>query len=252
MKLTPAQTTIGLAAVAALLGAGWIAQRSYDAGGPGAVLASRSGWSLMGAGKSAAPVAPLPVPSAKDLQAVRAAAFGDGPLAQIQPLGDWPIDERGELVPSIVLRQRFDFYLMAQGNATGQDLHQLVAADAQAAVGEQQAAVIVDLFDRYWLLRTTASQGDQHARRQQMLGPIWADAFFKNEEAFLASMQAEAADAAGAAQQPPGYPASPMMQMTAQPDPVAALHAERVARHGEEQARRMDEADAAWRGTLQR
>lgn len=251
MKVTPTQAAACLAAATALLGAGWIVQRSYDDGGPGVVLASRGGWSLLGAGKSAAPAIPLPTISAKDLQALRTAAFGDGPLAQIQPLGDWPIGERGELVPSVVLRQRFDFYLLAQANATAQDLHKLVVADAQAAVGAQQAAVIVDLFDRYWLLRSTASPGDQHARRQQVLGPIWADAFYKNEEAFLARMQADVGEADGAAQQQPGYPALPTMQMMAGPNP-AALHAERVARHGEERARQMDEADAAWRATLQR
>lgn len=251
MKVKPAQTVAGLAAAATLVGAGWIVQRSYDDGGSAVVLASRGGWSLLGAGKGAAPATPVPTPSAKDLQALRSAAFGDGPLAQIQPLGDWPIDERGELVPSVVLRQRFDFYLLAQANATAQDLRKLVAADAQAAAGAQQAAVIVDLFDRYWVLRSSASPGDQHARRQQVLGPIWADAFYKNEEAFLARMQSEAGGADDAAQPPPGYPVSPVVQMMAGPDP-AALHAERVARHGEAQARQMDEADAAWRATLQR
>lgn len=71
MKVTPTQAAACLAAATALLGAGWIVQRSYDGGGSGVVLASRGGWSLLGAGKSAAPVALLPTTSAKDLQAIR-------------------------------------------------------------------------------------------------------------------------------------------------------------------------------------
>lgn len=274
MKLTPTQTVACLATATALAGAGWIVQRSYQDGGPGVLLASRGGgWSLLGAGKNATPAAPVPTPSTKDLQMLRSTVFGEGGVvALIRPPGDWPVDARGQLMPSVVLRQRFDYYLSGLGQASVADVRTLLAGDAQAAVGPQAAAAIVDLFDRYWLLRSSSPRvrldpaapnswapalAEQQARRRQLLGTVWADAFFQAEETFFerlaASAETEGRDAAQeAANMPPGYPGSPLMQMArmaAGPDP-SMLHADRVARHGEADARRLDEADAAWQTRL--
>ncbi|HVK71994.1 MAG TPA: hypothetical protein VM734_01685 [Kofleriaceae bacterium] len=63
--------------------------------------------------------------------------------------GAYTLDETGALIGSPAVRDRFDYYLAAEGEEPFADLRARVAADAAAALAPEAAAAALDLFDRY-------------------------------------------------------------------------------------------------------
>lgn len=117
----------------------------------------------------------------------------DGPQAD----GSW-CDNGTQLRPSVALRNRFDHYLMALELASEQEVRALVADDAQRHVGATLALGIMAIWDRYAQWRhhdfshpfkqnepsTWPAHLDELQRvRRQLLGPVWAEAFFAQENA---------------------------------------------------------------------
>lgn len=248
-----------LGLIAVLLAAGgWLAQRLYAQGGVSAVLAGQGAWSLMGAAKDVPTSDGAAAPAMRSLDAVRKVVLQSGVLQGTQPAGDWAVGPDGKLHPSNSLRKRFEYYLLALGDATPQELRALIQDEARAAHGDQLTAAILDVFDKYWALRNHAPRyrldlndrstwdpafAEQKELRRQYLGAEWAEAFFKDEEDYFVQQQALVENKPGSEKfKDPGLP---VPQQVAGKDP-AAVRAERVALYGEDAAKRLDQADAEW------
>ena len=104
----------------------------------------------------------------------------------------------GKLTPSRALRDRFDSYLPLGKGVTMVEVRATIEQDAQADLGQAQAALVLAIWDRYARLQNhdwrypfnpTEPKGwqttlnEQHQVRRQMLGADWAEAFFGDDEA---------------------------------------------------------------------
>lgn len=249
----------GLSAVV-IVGGVWLGPRLIQADGGGVTLAGRHGWSLLGAGNEVEsgnrPAASGNV-IARSLSSIRAAVFGDALLSQTQAAGDWGIDAQGHLHPDLVLRKRFEHYLLALGTATPAELRALIDDEARKAHGEKAAADIMAIYDKYWALRShqpsqrlalndretwAPAFQELRAMRRQYLGPQWAEAFYKEEEDEFLRFVAQADGKAGPDKADMNMP---VPQMGPGKD-AAAVHAERAALYGEAAAQRLAQADAEW------
>lgn len=167
---------------------------------------------------------------------------------------------RGEpLRPNRALRDRFDHYLLAMGEATVGELTAVLAAHAERDLGAATAADVLAVWQRYLALQRHAFQQvanpadpasmqaalQEHRQvRQSVLGLHWAQAFYGDDEAMLeATLSA-----------PPGRNAQEgdVERRLLSPPPgtdPAALHRQRVAHFGVGVADRLqavDAEDAAW------
>ncbi len=244
-------------AVAALVGAAafWANQHGMSPPGAGP---QGSTWDLVRSGVgSTEGETPAAAPTSATLtpEQVRTRLFRDGSLAGTEPSGDWCITE-AKLKPCIGLRQRFEYYILGIGEVTIQDLKALVADEATKANGPEVSAQIMDIWDKYWQLRTHDYRNqfvqndrstwmpvfeEQRTVRRQILGADWAEAFFSADEKHFREYYAQLESG----QPPPPDPGEAVPQMGPGKDP-AAVRAERVARYGEAAAARLDKADEEW------
>lgn len=262
MKLNPSTRSgwiwlAGLSVVAA--GGAWLGPRLMHSDGGGVTLAARQGWSLLGAANDVEPGRHGADTNAvaQDLSRIRASVLGDALLSQTQVAGDWGVDAQGKLHPDLALRKRFEHYLLALGSASPTELRALMADDARKAHGDQAAAEIMSVYDKYWALRSHQPSKrlvlneretwepaflELKAMRRQYLGPVWAEAFYQAEEAEFLNFVAQADGKAGPDK---GDVNMPVPQMGPGKD-ANAVHAERVALYGEAAAQRLAQADAEW------
>jgi lipase chaperone LimK len=177
-------------------------QRRVDQGGLQLPRAS----SLLGAGghgdEAVAPTSAAP------------AAQLASSLANTQADGDWSIGANGQPQPSHALRRRFDYLLLQQGEIAVDSMAQHVRQQVQSTHGAPAAEQIMALWDSYLRLQqhawttqvdmqrpATWANGltERSAMRRELLGPAWADAFYRDEENELKQMIAQASSALPAA-----------------------------------------------------
>lgn len=256
---------VALGAIAALVAvAGWIGGAGAPDGatGPGqaAPLPAAPRWSVLAAGDPSGPEAEA---AGAAVAAVERRLYGTGSLRGTEPDGAWSVDAQGRLQPSIVLRRRFDHYLAALGEASVDELTALMQAHAERDVGAEAAAQIRAVWDRYLAVqrhpyRTQVRLQDPHswhaalaerqAVRRAQLGPVWAQAFYRDEEQAL---EAHVASSRSAGADAPAAPAAEAAERALLAPPgagtdAAALHEERVRRFGAQAAERLREEDRAW------
>lgn len=131
-------------------------------------------------------------PAALTPDQIRGRLFEQGAISGTEPAGDWCVHD-GQLRACPALRKRFDYYILALGEADAQHIRTLTADEARKAHGELLAAQIMAVWDRYWRLRndaaatapaSSASEAAMSAAqaprrlRQQILGEDWARAFY--------------------------------------------------------------------------
>nr|WP_297357370.1 lipase secretion chaperone [uncultured Caldimonas sp.] len=223
----------------------------------GAPLGRSEGFSLMGA----APAAGMGASTAqRSPEQVAHRLFTDGSLRDTSPDGDWGVDASGQLRPSITLRRRFDYYLTALGEASVEELGALVLAEATRAVGAEAAARIGEVWQRYVTLQQQTYEhqvklgdrstwapalAERQLARRRILGPAWAEAFYREEEEALRREMSQA-------QQPAPESQQALLLGGAPGTDPEVLHRQRVQQFGEEAAQRLREEDAAWQRWEQR
>jgi len=158
-----------------------------DAAGASAPAASQSAQSAVPALASSGPRSP---------DALRA-FLTQGALKGIKVGGNWCTTPPEGLKPCEQLRDRFEYYLVATGAVTPQELRGLVEDDAKRAQGVAVGDQIVVVYDRYLAVRDYAFQtpldlnkldvwsaalDERHQVRWQGMGAEWAQAFFGQEE----------------------------------------------------------------------
>ncbi len=253
--------TLLVAAVLAAAG-GWLWWSGHDRDGADAGQAAADGWSMIKSGVGAAVGADTSDTSdaqtggsAMTVAQVRHKLFKEGSFQGTEPHGDWCA--RGEaLQPCSGLRSRFEYYLLAIGEVPMDAIRALVADEAQRDLGEALATQVMSMYDKYlevrrYQPRNTFQQDQLHtwmpvlaelrAHRRQVLGAEWAQAFYGDDEAKFESLHAQIQSGLP----PPPDPGAPVPQMAPGKDP-AVVHAERVARYGEEAAQRLAKVDEEW------
>lgn len=250
-----------VALLAAVMGLGgiWLAQRTSSGGG-GVTLAdgatsSGAAWSLMGAGKDSGPVA-QPAAALMTPDQVRTRLYQQGSFQGTEPSGEWCVTDAKMLKPCNGLRGRFEYFVLGVGEVSIAEIRGLIQDEARLAHGDKLAAEIIDIFDKYWQIRTHDWKNnfvqtdrstwmpvfeEQKSVRRQILGMAWAEAFFADDEKHFLEYFAQLESG----QPPPPDPGEPVPQMEPGKDP-AAVRAERVSRYGEEAADRLAEVDAQW------
>lgn len=247
------------AMVAAVLGLGclWVAQRmsagepgrSHEGATPGAA------WNLVDLGGQDAP-GEAPEATLRTPEQVRTRLYQEGSFQGTEPAGEWCVADAGQLKPCQGLRSRFEYYVLGLGEVSIAEIRGLIHDEARRAHGDKLAADIIDLFDKYWKIRThdwvhhfvqtdrstwMPVFEEQKSVRRQILGWAWAEAFFAEDERHFLEYFAQLESG----EPPPQDPGEPVPQMEPGKDP-AAVRAERVARYGEEAADRLDKVDAQW------
>jgi lipase chaperone LimK len=246
-----------VAAVLAAAGA-WMWGQGPNEDSDGTQGVAAEGWNMIrsGVGADGASATHAP-PSSETMSAaqVRNKLFKEGSFQGTEPHGDWCA--RGEaLQPCAGLRSRFEYYLLAIGEVPMDAIRTLVADEAQRELGQALADQVMVIYDKYlevrrYQPRNTFQQDQLHtwmpvlaelrAQRRQILGAEWAQAFYADEEGKFERMYAQIQSG----MPPPPDPGGPVPQMAPGKDP-AAVRAERVARYGEEAARRLDKVDEEW------
>ncbi|RZI79741.1 MAG: hypothetical protein EOP38_24590 [Rubrivivax sp.] len=226
------------------------ASASGQAAAPGAAT-----WGFIGGGKDAAAPGASGATALRTPDQVRTRLFKEGSFAGTEPAGDWCVSDK-QLKPCSGLRSRFEYYVLGLGEVTIEEIRALIQDEAKHAHGDELAGQIMAIWDKYWQIRTHNWQNkfvqsdrstwmavfeEQRAVRRQILGPAWADAFFKDDEQHFREYYAQLESG----QPPPPDPGEPVPQMAPGKDP-AAVRAERVARYGEAAADRLEKADAEW------
>lgn len=132
---------------------------------------------------------------------VRSRLFEQQAQASTQGLGNWCV-QGDALQPCLALRERFDYYIDTLGQEDAVKLRTAIAAEARKEHGDKLAADIMQIWEKYWRLRTHTWQvqldpadtrtwkqvyDEQTQARRQILGDSWAKAFFDaDEKQFLA------------------------------------------------------------------
>lgn len=257
-----ALAALALAVLAVALAAWWMAapagERSSSVGHL-APLPATARWSLLSAGDQDA-AKPLS-PTTAGIDALEQRLYGQGSLQGTVPDGEWGVDAQGQLRPTLALRRRFDHYLAALGEATVDELTVLMQAHATRDVGEAATRQIREVWDRYVEVqrhpyRITLRLDDPHtweaalAERQQVrrerLGLVWAEAFYREEEAALRThIQAARGESRGIERVAAQTQARLLGPPAGGVDP-GALHEQRVREFGPEAAERLRQEDLAW------
>lgn len=247
---------VGVSAALLLAAGVWVAQKGHPSNkaAPQATgsEAGADAWRLTG--QASREVKPAGV--ARSAQAVRDRLFKEGSFAGTRPPTDWCVTTDLKLKACHDLRGLFEYYILGLGEVTIEDIRLLIDDEARRAHGDQLAAEIMTIFDKYWQIRTydwknKFIQGDrstwlpvfeeQKSVRRRILGAEWAEAFFADDEQHFKAYYAQLESGLP----PPPHPGEPVPQMEPGKDP-AAVRAERVARYGEEAASRLDAVDAQW------
>ncbi len=128
-------------------------------------------------------------------------------LSNTQADGDWSIGPDGQPQPSIALRRRFDYFLLLQGEVDLSAVAAQIRKQVQAAHGAAAAQQIMVLWESYlrvqqhaWTTQVNMQQretwapalAERTAVRRQLLGTVWAEAFYADEENALRQMIAQA------------------------------------------------------------
>lgn len=257
----PLALTLGAAAVTAVIAWG-SAQDEPVADAPAAAPVGRAeGFSLMGAAPS--PLRSLGPALARSGADVEHALFVEGSLREAVLDGEWGVGAHGRLQPSLALRRRFDQLLTTLGEVHLDELTGWLRERTLRDVGPQASAEILAVWDRYVALQerrhATAVRLDdprsweqalaeRQLARRELLGPAWAEAFYRDEEDAM-RRQIELASQ-------PGSPGRPTEAALLHPDPQLGadeLHRRRTGRYGPEAADRLraeDEAQARWQARL--
>ncbi|MGH6648629.1 hypothetical protein [Aquabacterium sp.] len=120
----------------------------------------------------------------------------------VRPAGGWSPKAwsviGGKLTPTRALRDRFDSYLPLGKGVTMVEVRATIEQDAEADLGQANAAQVLAIWDRYARLQNNdwqhpfnatepkgwqATLNEQHQVRRQLLGAEWAEAFFGDDEA---------------------------------------------------------------------
>lgn len=252
-----------IAALAVLAWAGW---RNLHCAGCGVeagagVPQDKSSWFDPKVGTQG-PAAAAPAP--RDAAGLRRMLQTTGSLRDTEVDGEWPVDAQGKLVPSILVRRRFEYFIAASGEVTPQEIAALIEDDARRTLQAPAVAEAMGLLQRYLEARGEASRykpdtrdaqsmraalSGLHAARERILGTAWARAFYGEEEAYFETQiqRVELANsgAAGAAQAAEQQKGDSALLMPAGKDP-AALHDARLKAYGAEATARMEAVDAQW------
>lgn len=261
MATRPLALILGAAAVAAVIAWGYAQDEPTAESPPAAALGRAEGFSLMGAAPS--PLRSLGPALARSVADVDHALFVEGSLRDASLDGDWGVDGQGRLQPSLALRRRFDQLLTTLGEVNLDELSSWLLDRTLRDVGPTASAEIMAVWTRYITLQEqryttearlddpqtwTQALAERQRARREILGPAWAEAFYREEEDAL-RRQAERVGPAGSS----GRAAEPTWL---HPDPQLSadeLHQRRVARYGAEAAERLraeDEAEARWQARL--
>lgn len=226
---------------------------------------------------------PVPMPSvvnrwlapATEGQVLRSEAeieqrlFTQGSLRGSQLDGDWGVDGRGQLQPSLGLRRRFDQLLSTLGEVHVDELGRLLRARATAELSGAAADAVMAVWQRYLALQRRSFQhglddssaaaweaalAERQIVRRELLGRAWADAFFGAEEQALRAHLSRVpgagiTDVDGAAS-PSSLPSLPRLaQAPAAGSDTQQLFAQRSQAFGPEAAERLrleDELARHW------
>lgn len=194
----------GAAIAAVLLAAALTWQHETPPPSPssGHTAASNSqGWSLLALGggnedgERPSPAQARPVRPPQDLMHD---LFTEGSLREASLDGDWGRWTGDQLMPTLALRRRFDQLLTTVGEASLPELRDLVAWMSEQDLGPQGAQAVLSGWDRYVRLQQHSFRDGadpaqpqrwgmalaEHQRvRREILGPAWADAFYREDEA---------------------------------------------------------------------
>jgi lipase chaperone LimK len=265
-----AQGSAGMARTAKLIGMGTL----------GAVLVAGVAWKLAcgdcldsrsqatpAAGPSVIGLAAEPAAAASAAQAGATGTAADRPLAQIEQAlfakgslrgteaPPWGVGRDQPLKPNRALRDRFDYYLLALGEASLSELTALVSAHAERDLGPKTAAEVMQVWARYLQLQQHAFQVvarpddplsmqaalQEHRQvRQSLLGMHWAEAFYGDEEKQLSHDIEQKLK--GASARPVDAERTLMMAPSAGADPQA-LFRQRSEKFGAQAAQRLAELD---------
>lgn len=244
------------AAVALAAGAwrwgGHVQQGEATAGGPGGA----SDWNRQAPTSAGNPAASAQRSPLRSAAAVHDRLYRHGSFQGTQPDGDWIVGPDGHLKPDIALRRRFEHYMLGQGEVTLDELRLLVADESRRDRGDAVSAEVLEMWDKYMRLRNyawkyqvvIADRGtwmpafdEQKTVRRQILGPQWAEAFYRDEEEYFVDFMARQEGRAEA----PRDPGEPVIQAAPGKD-AAALFEERKKAYGEAAAVRLAQADAEW------
>lgn len=165
----------------------------------------------------------------------------EGSLAGTRPVGDWCI-KSAALYPCPGLRDRFEYYINGLGEISITEVRHLIEVEANLENGADLAKQIMAIYDKYWLVRNHSYRHrvdmadtstwmpaltEAQQLRQQVLGPDWASAFYKEEEHdFLQTYQR-----ALNGQPPPPSQSDPVPSLLPGKDPQA-VREERILRYG--------------------
>jgi lipase chaperone LimK len=173
--------------------------------------------------------------------------------------GTWCVQD-DKLVPCYGLRRKFEYFLLAIGIVSMEDIRRLVEAEARKAQGDALAAEIMKIWDKYRATRAyepitafdpqdrstwPAVLQEQQAARRRLMGDAWAYAFFHDEEADLKAEMDGAGSTSDQGKRPKADPGGPVPQLTDSKDP-AQVYAERSARYGQDAADRLAKLDDEW------
>lgn len=251
----------GIACALLAAGAAWLAYSDAGQDAPQAPPAAHPGPMAQGAERHTPSVAGNADtrPATRSVAQIEHALFAKGSLNGTQA-PPWGVRRDETLKPTRALRDRFDYYLLALGEASLAELTALVRAHAERDLGAKTAAEVLEVWERYLRLQQHAFQVaarpddplsmqaalQEHSQvRQSVLGMHWAQAFYGDEERQLAldidhKLKGVIApkDTERSLTMAPGQGVDP-----------AVLHQQRAARFGEEAARRLadlDRTEAEW------
>lgn len=259
----PLALMLAATAVAAAIAWGLLRQApEANVPAPAAAPVGRAeGFSLMGAAPS--PLRSLGPALARSVADVDHALFVDGSLREAALDGDWGVDAQGRLQPSLALRRRFDQLLTTLGEVNLDELTAWLLDRTLRDVGPQASTEIMAVWERYIALQerrhATAARLDdprswaqalaeRQRVRREILGPVWAEAFYRDEEEAMRRRIEQGLQASS--------PASSTLDPLLHPDPqldADELHRRRIAQFGAEAAERLraeDEAEALWQARL--
>jgi lipase chaperone LimK len=198
----------------------------------------------------------------RPLAQVEEALFVKGSLRGTE-FPDWGTARGEPVMPNRRLRDRFDYYLLALGEASLGELTALVKAHAERDLGAATAAEVVSVWQHYLQLqqhafRFSADPADpqsmqvalqEHRQvRQAILGVHWAQAFYGEEEGAAAADIERRRHAGGTPVASEGDSARTLWQPPPGTDP-AVLFRQRADKFGAEAAQRLqalDEEEARW------
>lgn len=212
--------------------------------------------------------AALPASAARTTAYLEQALFVKGSLRGTAP-PPWGVGRDEPLKPNRALRDRFDYYLLAMGEASLEELTALVREHADRDLGLRTSGEVMQLWARYLQLQQhafavvarpedamsmQAALQERHQIRQGILGAHWAEAFYGDEEQQLATdidhkikgvkIEADGPPALMMAPAPGTDPRQVMQQRSAKFGAEAAQRLAELDREESEWTRRIEAAKA--------